>query len=139
VSQPDPSHKEIAGESGEAEAILAEVHVYSKTELIAKYAIEHGEYIIGRDASCHIVVEAEEVSRHHARVSFSAYELIIEDLGSGNGVFIGGVQVLIPTRVRPDQEVQIGAARLFFRLSAAASAQLSAALADKDLGLVPVR
>jgi serine/threonine protein kinase len=139
VSQPDPSHKESAGASGETEAILAEVHVYSKTELIAKYAIEHGEYIIGRDASSHIVVEAEEVSRHHARVSFSAYELIIEDLGSSNGVFIGGVQVLIPTRVRADQEVQIGAARLFFRLSAAASAQLSAALADKDLGLVPLR
>ena len=121
------------------EAILAEVHVYSKTELLRKYAIEHGEYIVGRDSSCHIVVEADAVSRHHARLSFSAYELIIEDLGSSNGIFIDGVEVQIPTRVRNGQEVQIGAARLFVRLSTAAAAQLSAALADKDLGLAPMQ
>ena len=125
--------------SGSAEAVLAEIHVYSKTALIAKYAVEHGEYIVGRDSSCHIVVEADAVSRHHARLSFSAFELIIEDLGSSNGVFIEGVQVQIPTRVRPDQELQIGSARLFVRLSAAAARQLSAALADKDLGLLPVQ
>ena len=118
---------------------MAEVHVYSKTEPLRKYAIEHGEYIVGRDSSCHIVVEADAVSRHHARLSFSAYELIIEDLGSSNGVFIDGVQVQIPTRLRDNQEVQIGAACLCVRLSKKAAAQLSAALSDKDLGLAPMR
>ncbi|MEP6670655.1 MAG: protein kinase [Chthoniobacter sp.] len=119
--------------------ILAEIFVYVGPELIAKYAIEHGEYIIGRDASCPVVVDADLVSRHHARLTFNAYELVIEDLGSSNGVFIDGVQVQLPTRVRLDQEVQIGTARLFIRLREAAAKQLAEALWDKDLGLGQVR
>ncbi len=121
------------------EAILGEIIVYSNQQLLAKYAIEHGEYIIGRDLTCHIMVDADEVSRHHARLIFSGFELIIEDTGSSNGVFIDGVQVQIPTRVRGDQEVQIGSARLRIGLKEAASRQLAAALWDRDLGLEPVR
>ncbi|HEY3900973.1 MAG TPA: protein kinase [Chthoniobacter sp.] len=119
--------------------ITAEIFVYVGQNLIAKYSIEHGEYIIGRDASCPVVVDADLVSRHHARLTFNAYELVIEDLGSSNGVFIDGVQVQLPTRVRLDQEVQIGTARLFIRLREAAAKQLAEALWDKDLGLGQVR
>jgi serine/threonine protein kinase len=121
------------------EQLLAEIFVYVGQDLIAKYSIEHGEYIIGRDASCPIVVEADQVSRHHARLTFNAFELVIEDLGSSNGVFIDGVQVQLPTRVRLDQEVQIGTARLFIRLREAAAKQLAEALWDKDLGLAQIR
>ena len=129
-------------EPGENEApaeILAEIWVYVGQELKAKLAIEHGEYIIGRDPNCHISIDAEQISRHHARLTFNAFELVIEDLGSSNGVFIEGVQVQLPTRVRLDQEVQIGAARLFIRLRDEAAKQLSEALWVSDLGLGPVR
>jgi serine/threonine protein kinase len=119
--------------------ILAEVWVYVAQQLEAKFAIEHGEYIIGRDPNSHIAIDADQVSRHHARLTFSAFELVVEDLGSSNGVFIEGVQVQLPTRVRLDQEVQIGSARLFIRLKDSAAEQLAAALWDKDLGLESVR
>jgi serine/threonine protein kinase len=133
---PEP---ESNAEGTPPEQLLAEIHVFLGSELIAKYAIEHGEYIIGRDSSCPIVVEADLVSRHHARLTFNAFELVIEDLGSSNGVYIDGVQVQLPTRVRLDQEVQIGAARLFIRLRESAARQLAEALWDKDLGLAQVR
>ena len=136
---PESSINESDSARPASNAIVAEVHVYSNTALLRKFEIEHGEYIIGRDASCHIVVDADAVSRHHARLSFSAYEMVIEDLDSSNGVFIDGIQVQIPTRIRPDQEVQIGAARIVVRLSRTANAQLSAALADEHLGLRPMR
>jgi serine/threonine protein kinase len=122
----------------ERDAILAEVLVSANQVLVAKYAIEQGEYIVGRDATCHLIVDADGVSRHHARLTFSGFELLIEDLGS-NGVFIEGVQVQIPTRVRPDQEVQIGSARLVIGLKDSASRRLVDALWDKDLGLELVR
>jgi len=121
------------------EEMLAEIHAYVGQSLIAKYTIEHGEYIIGRDTACPIFIDADLVSRHHARLTFNSFELVVEDLGSSNGVFIDGVQVQLPTRVRLDQEVQIGSARLFIRLREAAAQQLAAALWDKDLGLAPVR
>ncbi len=123
----------------EPEVLRAEVDVFIGAEEVAKYSIEHGEYLIGRDASCPIFVDAENVSRHHARLTFSAFELVIEDLGSSNGVFIEGVQVQLPTRVRLDQEVHIGQARLIIRLREAAAKQLAEALWDNDLGLGAVR
>ena len=121
------------------EVLQAEVDVFVGGEEVAKYSIEHGEYLIGRDASCPIFVDAENVSRHHARLTFTSFELVIEDLGSSNGVYIEGVQVQLPTRVRLDQEVQIGHARLIVRLREAAAKQLAEALWDKDLGLGAVR
>lgn len=129
----EPGENEAPGE------ILAEIWVYVGQEFRAKFAIEHGEYIIGRDPNCHISIDADQISRHHARLTFNAFELVIEDLGSSNGVFIEGVQVQLPTRVRLDQEVQIGAARLYIRLRDEAAKQLSEALWDTDLGLGPVR
>ena len=96
-----------SGENAAPGEILAEIWVYVGQELSAKFAIEHGEYIIGRDPNCHISIDADQISRHHARLTFNAFELVIEDLGSSNGVFIEGVQVQLPTRVRLDQEVQI--------------------------------
>ncbi len=123
----------------EIEVLRAEIDVFVGGEVLAKYSIEHGEYLIGRDASCPIFVDAENVSRHHARLTFTAFELVIEDLGSSNGVFIENVQVQLPTRVRLDQEVQIGQARLIIRLREAAARQFAEALWDKDLGLDAVR
>jgi serine/threonine protein kinase len=121
------------------EPILGQVLVYVNQQLRDKFAIEQGEYILGRDSTCHIVINADEVSRHHARLTLSGFDLLIEDAGSSNGVFIDGVQVQIPTRVRPDQEVQIGAARLRIGLRESASRQLAEAMWDADLGLEPVR
>jgi serine/threonine protein kinase len=119
--------------------IQAEILVYVGQDCIDKYSITHGEYTVGRDVGCQVRLDVDGVSRHHARLAFQGYELIIEDLGSANGVFIEGVQVALPTRVRPDQQVEIGSARLFVRLKAEASEMLSAALWDPDLGLTPVR
>ncbi|MDB6154511.1 MAG: pknB 22 [Chthoniobacteraceae bacterium] len=121
------------------DAIRAQIVVYCNQKLISRYSIENGEYIIGRDSSCHIVVDADQVSRHHARLTLSGFELILEDLESSNGVFIDGVQVQIPTRVRADQEVQIGGARLRIGLEESSTRQFAEALWDKDLGLGPVR
>ncbi len=118
---------------------MADVVVYSNQTLLAKYSIEHGEYLIGRDSACHILVDADQVSRHHARLTMTGFELIIEDAGSSNGVYIDGVQVQIPTRVRMDQEVQIGSAKLRIGLRESASRQLAEALWDRDLGLEAVR
>ncbi len=135
---PEPEQT-VADPPDSAPEILAEVCVYVAGDLVKTYSIEHGEYLVGRDASCAIFVDASQVSRHHARLIFSAFELVVEDLGSSNGVFIDGVQVLLPTRIRLEQEVQIGSARLFIRLKENAARHLAAALWDADLGLGPVR
>ena len=113
--------------------------VYIGDENVAKFSLRHGEYVIGRDQGCQVCIDVEGVSRHHARLTFQGYEITIEDLGSANGVFIEGVQIQLPTRVRPDQQVEVGSARIFVRLKTESSEMLAAALWDPDLGLAPVR
>ncbi len=143
MSEPTPSSNPPASTTDEPahpqKRIEAEVLVYLGEQIFQKYSIVHGEYLIGRDKSCQMFLEIDGISRHHARLTFQGYELVIEDIGSSNGVFIEGIQVQLPTRVRPDQQVEVGEARIFIRLKAEAVEMLAAALWDPDLGLAPVR
>jgi serine/threonine protein kinase len=139
VANPNSVRSVSGAEASPPPVIQAEVLVYHGEEFIAKYSITHGDYVIGRDSGAQVLVEVDGVSRHHARLSFQGYELSLEDLDSANGVFIEGVQVTLPTRVRPDQQVEIGSARLFIRLKAESGEMLATALWDPDLGLAPVR
>jgi serine/threonine protein kinase len=134
---PEPVSQQVADLS--SAQIEAEMMVYIGEENVAKFSLRHGEYIIGRDHGCQVSIDVEGISRHHARLTFHGYELVIEDLGSANGVFIEGVRIQLPTRVRPDQQIEIGSARIFVRLKAESSDMFAAALWDPDLGLTPVR
>src|SRR5262245_4186368 len=49
-----------------------------------------GELVIGRDATCQVVLEHPRISRRHARLRLGA-ELSIEDLGSRNRTTVQGV------------------------------------------------
>ena len=49
-----------------------------------------GESIVGRDRGCAVQIDADSVSRHHARLNVSAGEVTIEDLGSKNGTWVDG-------------------------------------------------
>ena len=67
--------------------------------------------VIGRADDCDLKLDDVTVSGHHARLSWSAGRVVVEDLGSANGLFVGGRRV---TRalVRPGDEVRLGDARL---------------------------
>ena len=50
--------------------------------------------VIGRSPRCDVVIESRDVSREHARIFQDPFgRWIVEDLGSSNGIFIGGKRV----------------------------------------------
>ena len=57
-----------------------------------EYGVPPGGLVIGRDASCDVVVPTAEVSRRHAQVAPSAEGYVITDT-STNGVFVNGERV----------------------------------------------
>jgi tRNA A-37 threonylcarbamoyl transferase component Bud32 len=69
---------------------------------------EHGAYVIGRESDCQIVIDDPEVSRHHARVTSSPEQLVLEDLGSTGGTFVAGQRVTQPVVLQPSQPIQVG-------------------------------
>ncbi len=71
---------------------------------------------IGRASTNNIVLSDERVSRKHAivhRQDSNEYWLV--DLGSGNGSFVNGLRVALPTRLKDGDSVAIGATILTFR------------------------
>ncbi len=65
---------------------------------------------VGRALDNDLVLEAGDVSRHHARLEYAGGELRLVDLGSTNGTRVNGRRV-DGERVRPGDEVAFGTVR----------------------------
>ena len=72
------------------------------------HPLSNGELLIGRDAGCDVVLRSKDVSRRHARFFVKGGELLVEDLGSHNGVYVKGARVEKPAKVDPGAAVEIG-------------------------------
>jgi pSer/pThr/pTyr-binding forkhead associated (FHA) protein len=55
--------------------------------------LTEGSYLLGRDASCHILLDDAKVSRRHARINVRGEQVSIDDLGSMNGLYVNGVRL----------------------------------------------
>ena len=75
--------------------------------------VSPGEYVIGRAPESDIVIDDEEISRHHARLVVADGMLYVEDLGSRNGVLLDGQPVVEPSECRPGQRIELGKATFF--------------------------
>lgn len=76
------------------------------------YALSEGQCVIGRSREADVVLRDKLVSRRHARILRQGNELTIEDLSSGNGVFVNGAQIHGPTPLRPGDTLFLGRNRL---------------------------
>ena len=59
----------------------------------APIVVEAETALVGREASCHIVLADPSVSRQHAIVRRMADQATVEDQGSANGTFLNSVKV----------------------------------------------
>jgi pSer/pThr/pTyr-binding forkhead associated (FHA) protein len=57
-------------------------------------AIPAGEFVLGRSSACNLVVESGTVSKLHAKIIRTMDQLVLQDLGSGNGTFVNGNRVM---------------------------------------------
>jgi pSer/pThr/pTyr-binding forkhead associated (FHA) protein len=71
------------------------------------------EIIIGRTPDCHIQIMANNISRRHARISFTNEEYRIEDMGSTNGIYVNGVKVERCV-LRKHDVLEIGGIKILF-------------------------
>jgi pSer/pThr/pTyr-binding forkhead associated (FHA) protein len=77
---------------------------------------DDGELILGRDPACGVPLAHDKISRRHARVRAG----VVEDLGSTNGIVIGGKRLGAgaSARLEPGDSFQLGPfTALFLRAS----------------------
>lgn len=69
-----------------------------------------GSMTIGRQSDCGIPIQAEEISRHHARLQVTAEGVMVEDLGSANGTWINDKRVHTGM-LKPGDELRLDTVR----------------------------
>ena len=74
-----------------------------------------GDYVIGREAGCEIVVPIDGVSRRHAKLTINFDTAFIEDLGSSNGTYVAERKIEENTRLFPNQTIKLGAVSLHLK------------------------
>jgi hypothetical protein len=74
-----------------------------------------GENLIGRGGEAGIVADSSRVSRHHARIVVSDQQVIVEDMGSKNGTFVGDRRIDDPTSLSDGDELRFGDVQVVFR------------------------
>ncbi|MBE3097081.1 MAG: winged helix-turn-helix domain-containing protein [Planctomycetes bacterium] len=80
-----------------------------------QFALKDGENVIGRDKDAAVPIEDATVSRRHARLVVGAGGATLEDLGSKNGSYVGGVRVTGAVPVTDGDHLKIGSVILTFR------------------------
>jgi len=72
--------------------------------------------VLGRDPSCDIVLNDEDVSRHHAKIYLMEGRLQIKDMESRNGTFVNNERIDKMFVLRPGSELIIGSNQFFVRV-----------------------
>jgi ABC-type multidrug transport system ATPase subunit/pSer/pThr/pTyr-binding forkhead associated (FHA) protein len=67
--------------------------------------------VIGRDPECDLPLNFPMISWRHARLTREANGILVEDLGSRNGTFVGGIRVAGKVLAKPGQEIGLGSYR----------------------------
>ena len=81
--------------------------------------LHEGENLIGRDATCTVIVDLPNVSRRHARIVVNGHHAAIEDLGSTNGTVVGDRKIAGPTPLRDTDRIRLVDATVTFHVSPA--------------------
>jgi diguanylate cyclase (GGDEF)-like protein len=96
----------IEEEVGRGESCLVQIHGVG---LGRKYSvIAEGEMTIGRDAKNGIVLDLDNVSRRHASIATRGNRSFVKDLGSTNGTYLNGKELLEETPLRSGDNIKIG-------------------------------
>ncbi|MGQ0504798.1 MAG: diguanylate cyclase [Myxococcaceae bacterium] len=89
----------------DTESCLVQIH---GPELGRKYILEEEEFTIGRDVKNNIVVDLDNVSRRHAKITTRQGRSFVVDLGSTNGTYLNDEEVLEETALRSGDYVKVG-------------------------------
>jgi hypothetical protein len=66
------------------------------------------EIVIGRSSELDMVLVEDMVSRRHAKITTTADELFIQDLGSTNGTFVNGEKIVGQVRIHEGDRILVG-------------------------------
>lgn len=70
-------------------------------------ALRAGKLYLGRSPECELSISDPAVSRRHARLWVNPAQIVIEDLGSQNGVYVNGTRIQGPCELKAGDRLRI--------------------------------
>ncbi|MCI0362363.1 MAG: FHA domain-containing protein [Phycisphaerales bacterium] len=94
---------------------MMELHVCNRAGILLRaFALgENKEVIVGRDETCDVRIMAKSVSREHCAIEQDGDDLILRDLGSSGGTYLGQKRV-DKVKIQDGMEIGVGPAVLKF-------------------------
>ena len=89
-----------------------------------------GVNIVGRAEDARIQIDLPGVSRHHARITVTGGEAVLEDLGSKNGTLLNRQRMSVPQGLTHGDEILVGGALLRFSVASATSPTATVAIGN---------
>jgi len=68
----------------------------------------YGDNLIGRDADAEVFLDRADISRRHALVRVGDDGVVVEDLGSKNGIVVDGAAISAPKKLGHGASFQLG-------------------------------
>ena len=99
--------KDLSNSNVEEQSRKANFVVLAGQDIGRKYDIEKNEIYIGRNETCEIFIDDEDVSRVHAKVVTEGEYVYIQDLGSTNGLLVNGDKIQ-RQKLQDGDRIQIG-------------------------------
>ena len=65
------------------------------------HRLREGDNLIGRSATCDLVIALPDVSRQHAQVRVTGGKVLLKDLGSTAGTFVRGTKITSEHELQP--------------------------------------
>jgi diguanylate cyclase (GGDEF)-like protein len=82
--------------------------VLSGADVGQMHKVGDGESVIGRSSTANVRLTDEGVSRRHAKLIVQGKVVLIEDLGSANGMFVNGLKIVGQTPLKDGDQIQLG-------------------------------
>jgi len=83
-----------------------------------EFALDKDTITLGRALDNDVILDDEQVSRHHANIRRQRDQFVLTDLASANGTFVNRVRITEPHVLRSGEIIQMGATVLEFRSAA---------------------
>jgi len=115
----DPSNRGSAAVVGATRVITRQRGKWLVLDDGQRVALTHTPFVIGRAQGCDLVIADLSISRRHAEIcSGTGGELVLHDLGSRNGVQIGGERIAGEATLPPGVVFMLGEARFWLEVEA---------------------
>jgi len=112
--------------------------LYEKEGSLKKFPLTKGEITIGRGWGSDLRLTGKDISKNHCRVKLSKDHLLITDLRSRNGTFVGDTRI-DEAKIALNNSFGVGSTEFYFKLGDIREFNLSKSLSDLYSGLARAR